>query len=227
MAKLNQHNQSYYQHHGTTGVPDLLATAIPIQEALRQYIECTIPTNPIKVLELGFGSRPNRYTHILSHSTRQWEITLSDFSLKVLPPPSPNYHRHVLNLLTDPLPNGPFDVILSTYTFDSIDFPEDYYHQGKHYPGGLIKIAQDSAKVLTDKGIFLTIDKWGTASTLAEPAGGAFFKTLDLEAAAACLQSKGYDVLLVGLNEFLEAQHQAFPINLADHGCIVMKNLES
>lgn len=227
---FNQHNQEYYQSQGTTGVPDILATAQPIQEAIRCAIESHISTDPIKILELGFGTRPDRYTHIAHTTNRLWDVTLSDFSIHVLPqelPVSPfmTFHSLSLNLLTQELPAGPYDVILSTYTFDSIDFPEDSYQNQLHYPGGLIRIAQNSLQHLNPNGFFLTIDKWASENTPQfQPAGGANFKALDLQTAQnelsqlCCCDT----VTLLNLNDFLDTYHQQLPIDLSVHGCLVV-----
>lgn len=232
ISDLNLFNQTYYQQQGTTNVPDILATAQPIQEAIRLTIESRIPADPIKVLELGFGTRPDRYLHIARQTKRFWQITLSDFSLNVLPPkhllPQSaylNFSYTTLNLLHDPLPQEQFDVILSTYTFDSIDFPDDHFANGHHYPGGLIRIAKKALQHITSRGFFLTIDKVdGINEFETQPAGGAQFKTLDLKTAAKelKLQCPTADTRLITLNDFLASQRQQLPLDLSDHGCLLI-----
>lgn len=231
-ASLNSHNLTYYQHFGTTGVPDLLATASPIQEAIRLEIEQRITHDPIRILELGFGSRPDRYIHIASCTTRQWQVTLSDFDIQILPdkatlPQSSacQFSYNKFDLLQDTWEPAMYDVILSTYTFDSITFPEDRYEHNAHYPGGLIQVVIQSRDHLAPGGLFLTIDKWAhTHTPKYEVAGGARFKSLDLTAAAKVLsQTQEFaEVTLTNLNDFLEDHHVSLPIDLSDHGCLII-----
>lgn len=231
MDDLNTINQHYYREHGTYNVPDILATARPIQEALRLLIESSILRDPISVLELGFGSRPDRYLHIESATNRLWEVVLSDFSADVLPPLSVFSQDKVkvslspLDLLQGTFLKNNFDVIVSTYVFDSITFPEDAYEDGFHYPGGLLKTIDTCLSHLNPGGIFLTIDAWAkTKSEEYQPAHGARFKSLDMTKAYTRLVEKygNYRVSLVSLNDFLEHYNQSLPLDLSDLGCMMV-----
>jgi SAM-dependent methyltransferase len=229
MAQLNRHNQHYYLACGTAQVPDLLAVARPVQEALRLSLEVHVLSDPIRVLELGFGSRPDRYLHISARTQRSWQVLLTDFSPAILPPaaifaklPHLKLRQKQFNLLTDPFPSGPFDAIVSTYTFDSIDFPQDHYARGLHYPGGLISTVKAALPHLAPGGIFLTLDKTAPAKTVYQTAAGAKFKSLDLDVAAKTLNSQGFAAEFLPLDDFLSRYHQELPLDLTDHGALLV-----
>jgi len=232
----NAYNTQVYEADPKAAA-DFLVTNVPIQLAIRHWIEKLCHHDPIRVLELGSGGRPTRW-QIMSNSNlnRVWDITMSDFSLAVLPKqselPQTNHISctlGIMNLLTSPYPKHIYDVILATYVFDSIWFEEDRYINHTHYPGGLIKRIQEACKTcLAPNGIFISIDHTSEKFTPEyELSGKARFKTENYREAVTVLRSQGYETDLLSLNEFLSLAGQSVPLDLRDHSVLIVYNKNS
>lgn len=137
---LNKINSLFYssidEAFGSSGLADFFIKIEPIQIAIARKIEELIPKTIIRVKELGSGKDLTRWEIISKQkSKRKWDVILSDFSEKSLPDlrkikKSENFRfsTEKLDLL------APFkrlktkdkvDVMLITYGFDSVWFPED------------------------------------------------------------------------------------------------------
>lgn len=137
---INRYNSLFYsktQHpFSESGLADFFTNTRFIQEALKTFIEKNIDKKNIKILELGCGSDLSRWKTIISlPSTKNWEVTLTDFSKKILPDvttlQSKNFSFQTSEIdLLKPLckqVENTFDVVLSTYTFDSVWGKEDIH----------------------------------------------------------------------------------------------------
>lgn len=119
-----------------SGLADFFTKIEPVQIALAKKIEELIPKESIRIKELGAGADLTRWEIILGFdSKRKWQVILTDFSDNSIPDisllaPGKNFTftTEQYNLL-DPLPplkrKDKVDVILTTYVFDSIWFPQD------------------------------------------------------------------------------------------------------
>lgn len=136
---LNFINRLFYtscpEAFTSSGLADFLVTTPQIQEAIRLEIESLVPTSKISLFELCSGARPDRWQHFSSSTTQRfWDVTLSDISASALPPPNsspqhPNFSfRQKIQSLFDPLPNSNYDVILTSYGFDSVWLPQDVHY---------------------------------------------------------------------------------------------------
>ncbi|MCH7641166.1 hypothetical protein IID22_03145 [Patescibacteria group bacterium] len=141
---LNKINSLFYssvdEAFENTGLADFFIKIEPIQIAIAKKIEELIPKTTIRIKELGSGKDLTRWEIISKQkSKRKWDVILSDFSANTLPDlkrikKSENFRfsTEKLDLLR------PFkrltekekvDVILTTYTFDSIWFAEDFHYE--------------------------------------------------------------------------------------------------
>ncbi len=230
MNPHNLHNARIYESD-SSGVADFLATNQSVQLALKSWLETLTPANPIRLLELGSGPRADRWQIIAKEpKTRDYQVTLSDFSHNALPKNLDKLDQCILravklDLLTDPFPMRTFDVILATYVFDSIWFPEDMYINRFHFPGGLIaKVRQAFTSCLSPQGVFISIDRTSTKFVPEyETSGPAHFKTENYEIAQSDLQKYGFRVQLISLNTFLQTAGKSLPLDLSDHSVLIVQ----
>jgi hypothetical protein len=141
---LNYLNTLFYsccpEAFTTSGLADFFVTAEPVQQALYQYLSSLFPKE-LNLLELCSGSRPDRWEQItkLITPSQSWTVTLSDFSPSALPhlkslptSPSISFSTEILDLfspLPPPSPTQLYDLIFTTYGFDSLWFPEDVHYE--------------------------------------------------------------------------------------------------
>lgn len=229
MNPHNLHNTRVYTQNSAAAA-DFLATNRAVQMALKFWFEKLVPTGPVRILELGSSSRTDRWQTIssLPHS-RAYDIVLSDFTQEALPQhlsTSDQFKIRTikLDLLTDTLPHYPFNIVLATYVFDAIWFPEDQYMNHMHYPGGLIsKVKQTFTTALDQEGIFISIDRTSNRFVPEyEMSGPARFKTENYELAKQALSGHGFKVDLLTLNQFLDIAGTHVPLDLSDHSVLIV-----
>lgn len=144
MQVLNQINLLYYskvKNAFEDGGPANFFTHLePINFAFFRKIEKLIPNGPVHLMELCSGGSPRRWENLREFdSKRTWDITLTDFSTDFLPDieklKTENLrfktekvnllmHSEILKRVQD---DRILDVILVTYGFDSVWFPEDMH----------------------------------------------------------------------------------------------------
>lgn len=231
-ADHNSLNSDVY-NHDSSKVADFLVINQTIQTAIKLWLERLSSANPLRLLELGSGKRSDRWRIIATLETnRQWHVTLSDFTYAALPsqatlPHDPNFTFRLsqLNLLEDPFPVRTFDVVLATYVFDSIWFPQDQYVNRQHYPGGLIiKVKEAFNSCLDASGVFISIDRSSNKFVPEyETSGPARFKTENYEFAQNALTKSGFNVNLLSLNDFLSEVNLSLPLDLSDHAVLIVR----
>lgn len=230
MNPHNLHNAKIYAENSAAAA-NFLATSQVVQSALRHWIEKFVSTNPIRILELGSSSRLDRWQIISRQTTRTYDVVLSDFTLSALPQDLPSTDQMKLraiqlDLLKDKFPKYPFNLILATYVFDAIWFPQDQYMNHIHYPGGLIAKVQEAFSTCLDRtGIFMSIDRTSTKFVPEyEMSGPARFKTENYELAKQALSGHGFRADVLNLNHFLELAGTRLPLDLSDHSVLIVTN---
>jgi hypothetical protein len=142
---INKFNKLFYSKVENAFVKGVLAdffTKIePVQYSLANLIVKSVKKNPIRVLEIGCGPDTARWKMINDIlNDKHLEVRLTDFSSNVLPDigklnnAKHKYSASKLNLLRGlkKLPqSSKYDVIIATYVFDSIWFPEDAHYEKK------------------------------------------------------------------------------------------------
>ncbi len=144
--KINDMNKFLYSNvenvFEESGLADFFTKIEPLQIALAKKTEQLIHNKKIRLEELGSGTDLTRWEIISGlKSSKKWEVILTDFSENTLPDVSKlnkkgNYSfvTKKLNLLDKLIalnPEDKVDVILATYTFDSIWFSEDLHIEKK------------------------------------------------------------------------------------------------
>lgn len=230
MNPHNLHNAKVYAENSAAAA-NFLATSQVVQSALRHWIEKFVPSNPIRILELGSSSRLDRWQIIARQTTRTYDVVLSDFTSSALPTDLPTSDQMKirtikLDLLTDTFPHYPFNLVLATYVFDAIWFPQDQYMNHVHYPGGLIAKVQEAFSSCLDRtGVFISIDRTSTKFVPEyELSGPARFKTENYDLAKQSLTSHGFHVDVLNLNHFLELAGTRLPLDLSDHSVLIVTN---
>jgi len=141
---LNYINNLFYSscHQAFTfsRLANYLTNDPSVQRALFFYISDLIPKKHIKLKELFCGSRPDRWQIITQLTTKSiWDVTLTDFSPNSLPnlkqlPNNSNFKftTGLYNIFSTPKKldeEKRYDIILTTYGFDSVWLSEDHYYK--------------------------------------------------------------------------------------------------
>lgn len=142
---LNTINYLFYSHcpaaFDNSGPANFFVRIAPIQIALKNKIEATIKRDTIYLKELASGASFDRWQTIQELPTnKKWEIMLTDFSQNSLPvvkslkSDSYSFKTKIENLnspLQDIKQGKKYDVVLTTYGFDSVWLPEDVHYEKK------------------------------------------------------------------------------------------------
>jgi len=146
-SAINNYNSLFYSSVKDAFLEGQLADFFvkidAISLAFAKKIEKLIPKDQVRVLELGTGSHFSRWEAIRNEETKKkWEVVLTDFTLNSLPKVIKStsqfsFKAKKLDVLK-PFPKNSVDVVLTTYGFDSVWFPEDIHLErkdGKWYEG--------------------------------------------------------------------------------------------
>jgi len=143
MNAINKYNSLFYTKvtdpFESGDVANFFTVIEPVQVALAKTIESLVNNKTIRVKELGVGTGIVRWGIIPAQTTKKWEVVLTDFDKNVLPDISRlsrfenfTFSTKVQNLIkpfTDLGDDKKYDVLLTTYGFDSIWFPQDCHYE--------------------------------------------------------------------------------------------------